>query len=531
MNLCEYEVRNGAPVCRHCLRQGPSATAKRTCPRVPSRTSATPRPVPVSEMAENRAKFKSDPVTVALKTAVKSSRLPLGDAVASVAKGIGADHLARWYEEWTGKDCGCATRQEWLNAVGEWMANKVAPKPAPVAKAKPPSPTLVTLNTTPRVAAVPKPRLRVAFLTPTLGNGGAERWIVSLCKEWARRGNVVPAGVALVPGSETNEGLCGELVRAGVPIWGTDQLHPDQPNSTKHVERFADHSEPLRRVAQSADVLVHWGIPGIQSLLSGIGFRGPVVSVAHGSGDYTRQHTTMAQAGSTHFAAVSEAAALGQPADRQAETKVIWNGIEFDRLAPTADRGFLRSEFGWADDEIVVAHVGRLSPEKRPLAPFEAAVARPAIGWGPWRKRLRPVLVGDGWKREETLAGARKLWGTAEWIAPPAHLGDVLAALDVFVLASPAEGMSLAVAEAWAAGVPVVATRVGAVPELEERFGKLVEPVAVGASGTEIAAAVARAVARRNRATVERARRVAWEHLGAARMAHEWARWLRDIAR
>lgn len=507
-------------------------TAKRACPRVPSRTSATMRPVPVSEMAENRAKFKTDPVTVAMKAAIKSSRLPLGDAVASVAKGLGADKVARWYEEWTGKDCGCASRQEWLNAVGEWMANKVSPKPAAVPKASPAAPKLVTLNTSTPVTITAKPnvRLRVAFLTPTLGMGGAERWITTLCKEWARRGDIVPAGIALIPGAETNERLCAELVRAGVPIWGTDQLHPDQPNSPRHVERFADHSEPMRRVAQSADVLVHWGIPGVAQLLEGSGFRGPVVSVAHGSGEYTRNHAKSAAVGSTHFAAVSEAAAATQPLSFNRDTKVIWNGIEFDRLAPSADRGFLRSEFGWSDDEIVVAHVGRFSPEKRPLAPFEAAAAKPAIGWGPWRKRLRPVLVGDGWKRNETLAGAAKLWGTSEWIRPPSHIGDVYAAIDCFVLASPAEGMSLAMVEAWAAGVPVVATRVGAVPELEQRFGKLVEPVPVGATGEEIAAAVARAVSSRNRATVARARRVAWEHLSAARMAADWGRWLREIA-
>jgi L-malate glycosyltransferase len=80
----------------------------------------------------------------------------------------------------------------------------------------------------------------------------------------------------------------------------------------------------------------------------------------------------------------------------------------------------------------------------------------------------RLVLVGDGPERpaiEATIAAAGMrasvvLRGRVEEIWP--HLADA----DVFALASPAEALGIAIMEAMAAGLPVVATDVGGIPEL-----------------------------------------------------------------
>ena len=69
-------------------------------------------------------------------------------------------------------------------------------------------------------------------------------------------------------------------------------------------------------------------------------------------------------------------------------------------------------------------------------------------------------------------------------------VGNVLLALDGFLLAGASEGFSLALAEAWYCSMPAAATRVGAVPELERRHGRLVSPVPIHSLPEELAQAV-----------------------------------------
>jgi colanic acid/amylovoran biosynthesis glycosyltransferase len=99
---------------------------------------------------------------------------------------------------------------------------------------------------------------------------------------------------------------------------------------------------------------------------------------------------------------------------------------------------------------------------------------------------LHLTLVGDGPERGAIVAHARAL-GVSDRVslAGPLATEDVrreLAAADVFALASVtdrtgrAEGIPVALMEAMAAGVPVVATRTSGIPELVEGAGRLVEP-------------------------------------------------------
>lgn len=93
----------------------------------------------------------------------------------------------------------------------------------------------------------------------------------------------------------------------------------------------------------------------------------------------------------------------------------------------------------------------------------------------------RLVLAGDGAERASLIARAREL-GVLEGVEFAGHLAPHelrarLARASVFVLPSRSEGMPLALIEAMAAGVPVVATRVGGVPEVvHSGTGRLVEP-------------------------------------------------------
>jgi glycosyltransferase involved in cell wall biosynthesis len=108
----------------------------------------------------------------------------------------------------------------------------------------------------------------------------------------------------------------------------------------------------------------------------------------------------------------------------------------------------------------------------------------------------------------------------------PDYVGDVFVGFDCLVVASHEEGFAMAILEAFLAGVPVVATPVGAVPETEAVYGPLVERVPPDPTPEQLAAAIAAATGLTARERASAAREIAWNNHSAARMAALWERFL-----
>jgi glycosyltransferase involved in cell wall biosynthesis len=164
---------------------------------------------------------------------------------------------------------------------------------------------------------------------------------------------------------------------------------------------------------------------------------------------------------------------------------VIPNGIETEAFHIPEARQPWRAAHGIAEEDFVVVSVARLDPQKDPVGLLRAF----ADGLGR-RQRARLVLAGDGSLRAEAEreAAALGLLGRVHFLGVQARVAEVLAAADVFGLFSRYEGNPLAVMEAMAAGLPVVATAVGGVPEIVTKdAGVLVR----GGDGAGFAAALA----------------------------------------
>ena len=168
-----------------------------------------------------------------------------------------------------------------------------------------------------------------------------------------------------------------------------------------------------------------------------------------------------------------------------------------------------------------VGFVGRLSPEKNPLATSRAVRA---LGSG-----YRAVYVGKGYG-EDMRPAARDLTPDAIFVDPMQQVGDALHALDCLIMASPAEGFSLVLVESLMAGLPVVATPVGVVPDLERDHGLKLTTVPVHPSPHQLASAVQQAISPSNRGLVQRAQSVALNHDTAHTMAQRWTDFLQTIA-
>ncbi|WP_169945919.1 glycosyltransferase [Microbispora sp. H11081] len=153
-----------------------------------------------------------------------------------------------------------------------------------------------------------------------------------------------------------------------------------------------------------------------------------------------------------------------------------------------AEASLLRRECGVPEDAFVLACVANFRPQKnhRLLVRAAAEVVRR-------RPDALFLLAGDGPLREEVVreVAARGLGEHVRVLGRFPHAARLVAAADLLVLSSDYEGLPVVVMEALAAGVPVVSTRVGGVPDLvvSGRNGILTEPgSASGLAGAIVSA-------------------------------------------
>ena len=156
--------------------------------------------------------------------------------------------------------------------------------------------------------------------------------------------------------------------------------------------------------------------------------------------------------------------------------RVIPNGIPTDCYAcPQTSRREWRAKEGFGDSDVLFACVARFAPQKNHALLLKAFAKGPASD-----PKAHLVLVGDGALREQTeqQAGVLGLTHQVHFLGLRADIPDVLGAMDVFVLSSDYEGNPLSVMEGMAAGLPVVTTAAGGVPDLLEngKEGLIVQP-------------------------------------------------------
>jgi glycosyltransferase involved in cell wall biosynthesis len=156
----------------------------------------------------------------------------------------------------------------------------------------------------------------------------------------------------------------------------------------------------------------------------------------------------------------------GVPAGRVHRIRNAWSPI-----GSVFDRAHARERLGLPPDGPVVGWAGRLSREKAP------DILLDALGLMRDGAPLT-VFVGDGREaaalKDRTVALG--LEGKVRWAGRVDGAAALLPAFDVFVLSSRTEGTPIVLFEAMAAGVPVIATRVGGVPDVVSGAEALLVP-------------------------------------------------------
>jgi glycosyltransferase involved in cell wall biosynthesis len=154
--------------------------------------------------------------------------------------------------------------------------------------------------------------------------------------------------------------------------------------------------------------------------------------------------------------------------------RLVYNAIELPAAKALEGGAKLKTTHGIAADRVVIGVVGRLNPEKGQMmflrAMREVAVVCP---------EAMALIVGDGQDREllERYSREHELEDRVIFTGYRHNVADYYRILDLLVLPSLSEGLPNTVLEAMACGVPVLATRVGGVPEIiDESNGVTVAP-------------------------------------------------------
>jgi len=157
----------------------------------------------------------------------------------------------------------------------------------------------------------------------------------------------------------------------------------------------------------------------------------------------------------------------------------IYNGIDLAKYYQAPPRDQARGRYGLKPEMLVIGTVARMAPQKG-LKYLIEAVAKICLHPDRTSPDILFVIAGDGPLKPELERFAVDI-GMRDKVLFPGYIDDInelFACLDIFVIPSIAEGLSITTIEAMAAGLPVVASRVGGLPELvtEGVTGLLVEP-------------------------------------------------------
>jgi glycosyltransferase involved in cell wall biosynthesis len=312
----------------------------------------------------------------------------------------------------------------------------------------------------------------------TLGRGGAEQLLVTMHRHLDRKR--FEPGVACLFGPNP---LTKDLRQLGIPVHELELTGPrDLLAGILRLRR-------LVREEQFDVVHTHLYYANVLGRLSAWG-RARVVTTLHNP-DYTYEDPgTLLFRGKKLLDRLTgkwinnALLAVSDDVRRDFERQLKFAGIEvipnyidieaFEAALDRLDRQALRKAWGLRENDVVVLHVGRLHPQKGQDLLIDAFVrARQLV------PQLVLLLVGEGRLREGLEAriqtsgfgAAVRLKGAVSEATPYYKVADL------FVFPSRYEAFGIAMLEAMAAGLPVVASKTGGIPELASEEAALFVPV------------------------------------------------------
>lgn len=294
------------------------------------------------------------------------------------------------------------------------------------------------------------------ILAPTK-QGGLERVVMMLSSGQLTGGAHVAA--VLEPGDSDNHPFVSRLRILGVPVTVIEVGARSYRAEYRALAKLISVLNPqvVHTHGYRADV-----IGGLAARSAGT----PAISTVHGfTGGGLKnlayehlQRFAIKRADAVIAVSAPLASHLARAGIPREKIHCIPNG--YKASAGVADSSFARERLGITGNRPIVGWVGRLSREKGADVMLEAL----ALADDTWRLSI----IGDGPEAEPLRRHAERLGieGRVTWHGVVEDAGTLLSAFDAFVLSSRTEGTPITLLEAMDAGIPIVATTVGGIPDV-----------------------------------------------------------------
>lgn len=330
-------------------------------------------------------------------------------------------------------------------------------------------------------------RVNITHFVENLERGGLERTVIDLIGAQRDAGHACQVICLFERGA-----LAEELDARKVPVLECGKRRGADLRAVLRARRF------LRQIPPGGVLHTHNATAHYHAVLAAVGL--PlrcIVNTRHsmGASDPGNRREWLyrrAMPATDFVAAVCEAARDHFDRDGvrpRSGLLAVPNGIRIERFAPASARAreALVAELGWPQGSRIIGTVGRLQAVKD-QATLVQAFARVHQA----APETRLLLIGDGALRAELEQRVvqQGLGDVVRFLGDRGDVDRLLRGLDIFALSSRSEGYSVALLEACAAGLPIVATDVGGNREIvRDQANGLLVPAA---DPEALAAALAR---------------------------------------